>query len=158
MWQKKIFYLLFLTLTFLSSCSHELPSQMPDIGKNGKELEYNAFIKLSAPKELNSYKSGESVNLELVNLTQNKWTFNVTEDIFIYQYEKNEWKKISDTMVNIGATELFLESKGSFPLDKQEIGVLPDLKKISIRICDLLLSYMEGILEIMVRVQALMWM
>jgi hypothetical protein len=120
--------LFFLLLIFLSGCSPELPEPMPDVGINQEELAYNTSIKISAPKQLNTYKSGESVDLEIVNLTQNEWIFNVTKDILIYQYEQKEWKKISDKMINIGATELVLGAKGIFPLDNIGIGVLPDLK------------------------------
>lgn len=100
---------------------------MPDIGVSSDELEFNTYIKLTAPKQLNIYKPGKSISLDIENLSDKEWTFNI-KDILIYQYENQAWKKVSDKMINIGTTEEILGQKGKFPLDEVLVGVLPEVK------------------------------
>jgi hypothetical protein len=127
MFQNKVPFLIFV-LFLLSCCSQSLPEQMPDLGISNNQLEFNSYINLTAPKQLNSYKPGKSVSLEVKNLSDKVWNFSITKDILIYQYENNEWKKVSDIMTTIGKTESTLGPKGSFPLDGDIVGVLPDVK------------------------------
>jgi len=127
MMQKSVSFLVFVLLILLPACSKSLPGDMPDLGISSDELEFNTYIKVTAPKQLNSYKIGDSVDLEIENISEYEWDFNITKDILIYYYENEEWKKVSDRMVDIGATQLALGSSGNFPLDKQGFGVLPDI-------------------------------
>lgn len=128
MMQKTATILVVVLLLFASSCSKSLPDQMPNLGIRGDELEFNKYIRLTVPQQLNSYKSGKFVGLEIENLSKQKWNFNLTKDILIYQYQDNKWIEVSDKMVNIGALELTLEPKGQSPLDKQLVNVLPNVK------------------------------
>ncbi len=127
--QKSVSFLVFvLLILLLSACSKSLPSDMPDLGISSDELEFNTYIKITVPKQLNNYKIGDSVDLEMENLSKDEWSFNITKDILIYYYENEEWRKVSDKMTHIGATELILGPSGNFPSDKQVFGVIPDIK------------------------------
>ena len=128
MMQKFVSFLVFVLLILLPACSKSLPGDMPDLGISSDELEFNTFIKVTAPKQLNSYRSGDSVALEIENISEYEWDFNITKDILIYYYENEEWKKVSDKMIHIGATELTLEPSGNFPSDKQVFGILPNIE------------------------------
>ena len=101
---------------------------IPELDVNFDEKEFNTYIKITAPNELNSFKSGESISLEVENLSDKECLFDITKDILIYKYENQKWKKITDKMVNIGETKLSLGASGTFPMDKQIVGVLPDIK------------------------------
>lgn len=126
---------------FLSACSITLPSTIPELEVNYDEKEFNTYIKITAPKDLNTFKSGESISLEVVNLSDNECFFDITKDILIFKYENQKWEKITDKMVNIGETTLALAASGTFPMDKQIVGVLPDIEtKQSIELRIILLA------------------
>lgn len=127
MYKKTPLYLIWFLFFLLASCSQSLPSQMPD-SINSDELDLNTYIGLSAPKECNTYKPGKEVCLEVKNLSDREWDFSITSDILIYRYEDKKWKLVADEMENIGATELTLSPKGTFPLDTDLIAVLPDIE------------------------------
>jgi hypothetical protein len=93
MFQKTAPFLFCIFLLFLSACSRQLPDLMPDLGIDADELELNKYISLSAPEECNSFQAGNEVCLEVKNLTEQIWNFNITSDILIYRYENEEWKK-----------------------------------------------------------------
>jgi len=128
MMQKSVSFLVFVLLILLPACSKSLPGDMPDLGISSDELEFNTFIKVTAPKQFNSYRSGDSVTLEIENLSEYEWSFNILKDILIYYEDDEKWKKVSDKMIHIGATELTLEPSGTFPSDKQVFGVLPNIE------------------------------
>lgn len=128
MMQKSVYFLVFVLLMLLPACSKSLPGDLPDFGISSDELEFNTFIKVTAPKQLNSYRSGDSVALEIENLSEYEWGFNITKDILIYYEDDEKWKKVSDKMIHLGATELTLEPSGNFPSDKQVFGVLPNIE------------------------------
>jgi hypothetical protein len=128
MFKKPPSHLFFVLLLLLSSCSKSLPDQMPDLGIKSDQLEFNTYIKLTVPKGCNSYKMGKFVCLGVENLSDKAWKYNVTKDVLIYQVKNNEWKKVSDNAINIGATEITLGPRGEWPLDSRIIDVLPDVK------------------------------
>jgi hypothetical protein len=63
----------------------------------------------------------------VLNLSDREWIFDTTKDILIYQYDNQKWNQISDKMLNIGTTDLSLGPSGKSPLDKDIVGVLPDV-------------------------------
>ncbi len=129
--------MLLVMIILLSSCRNSLPNDMPDLGMNVDELELNESIRLTVPKECNTFRSGKSVCLEVANLTGEEWDFNIKKDILIFQYENKNWERVSDKMINIGKTELTLGPTGNFPEDKDIVSVLPEVergKSISLRI------------------------
>lgn len=91
--KNKVLLILLTAFLFLSSCNRSLPAEMPDIGLDTDPLDFNEYIKITAPKSCNTYKSGEDVCLELKNLTDNIWNYNLKEDIYIYLQLKMEGGK-----------------------------------------------------------------
>lgn len=77
MFQKYACYLFCALLLFLSACGPALPDQMPDIGIDTDLLEFNTSISLTAPKELNTFKSGNEVCIDIKNLTEKTFDFSV---------------------------------------------------------------------------------
>lgn len=126
--RRLILFLCIALVILFSSCNNSLPDEMPDIGIDVDEIEWNSYIRLSAPKECNTYQTGASICLEITNLSAEEWEFHIDNDILIFQFEDNHWKKISDKMINIGAKELLLGPEGSFPIDTDIVSVLPDLE------------------------------
>jgi hypothetical protein len=120
-------FLSMLLLLVLLSCKSSLPESMPELGENIESSKLNTNIQIKTPKECNTFKPGKGVCLQIENLTDKIWKFNVYKDILIFRFENHEWKKISDNTIHIGTTEFMLDSKGQFPLDKYLIGVLPDV-------------------------------
>jgi len=60
-------------------------NELPDLGISIDELELNTYIRLNAPKQLNVFKPGSSLSLEVSNISEDDWCFNITKDILIYE-------------------------------------------------------------------------
>lgn len=111
----------------ITSCQKPLPSSMPDLNTQIDEAALNTNISVTVPKEINSLKLENTINLRIDNLSDNVWLFSVKEDILMFRFENNEWKEVQDKSVDLGETELTLDIAGNFPLDSIVIPVSPDL-------------------------------
>lgn len=130
-------FMLFILVLQLSACNNSLPEGMPDLGMNGDDLELNTDIRLTTPKECNTFQSGKPICLEITNLSEKEWSINKRKDILIFQYESKEWKKISDNMIHLGNMDTILGPTGIFPNDQDVVSVLPEVegsKSIYLRI------------------------
>lgn len=111
-----------------SSCSTPLPDNMPDLGVNIDTLELNTNIHVTALNDCNTFKPGKEVCLQVENFSNKDWVIDITKDILIFQYKDNQWRQVSNNTRYIGAIELILSAKGSFPFDQQFPSILPAVK------------------------------
>ena len=131
------FLLSILILALLASCKPTLPDEAPDLIDALDVTRMNIDYKISVSRDGNTFKPGDTIRLEMENLTDQPWDFNVRDDIFIYRNQDGEWKFVSDKMIDIGAIDLTLEPKGTFPGGERFIPVVPDVEtdqKVYLRI------------------------
>ena len=115
-------------LFVLLSCKASLTENLPDLGPEIDLSQLNTLIKISVPKECNSFKLNKEVCLQIINLSEKNWEFNVKKGIQIFQLVNNEWRKVSDKAIDQGAIDMILGPKGDFPNDKRVIPIFPDIK------------------------------
>ena len=126
--------------TGLLSCSSSMPKDEPNLDIDMDRSQLNKTIKVAAPKELNSYKIGKQLELEIVNLSDQTLKIN-PDEIQIFQVEDDKWQKVSNNVKTILVDDfvlepnedsntkyLMLKPKGPFPDDKMPITILPDVK------------------------------
>jgi hypothetical protein len=116
-------------ILLLPSCSSSFPDEMPDLGVNGSGLELNTHIRISTPKDCNSFVSGKRVCLEITNLSEKVWGFHIKKDILIYRYSDKQWEKVSDKGIIIGKTDVTLSPSGESPSDREIVSILPKVER-----------------------------
>ena len=120
--------ILCIMLLMMTACLGSNPEPMPDLGEEYQGLEFNKEILISVPRACNKFNVDNSLCLDVDNYGNNIWTFNIEEDIFIFQKDGNNWVRINDRAIHLGQIEVTLGAKGNFPLDQEIIGVMPDTK------------------------------
>lgn len=165
--KRKTLLLALLAVAMLISCSPSFPKDEPDLGMDIDISQLNTAIKVTAPKSINSYKTGVSLELEIVNLSEQILEFRI-DDIQIFRIESGHWQKVPNIMETIIVDDLImepneasntknltLEPNGVFPGYKDIIGVLPDVqldKSVFLRI--FVFAYPQGTEEIAQKVGA----
>ena len=137
--QLKVKFIIFLLASFaLFSCQPASPGHFPDLGMSVESIQFNTIIRFNVPKEVNTLKLGETIHLELENLSDEIWLFDIAE-IQMFRFENNNWQKVKNNILSIGDGEQVetLQPKGSWPGSKALIPIMPDVtsdKMISLRV------------------------
>ncbi len=99
----KIFVLLFVIL--LTGCSKPQPAAelLPNINLPSDKI--NTFIKLRDTPELaNSYKNNDTLDLQLINVSNQTIVFPDNFGLKVFIEDKGNWSEIQNNFYNAGAT------------------------------------------------------
>ena len=91
--------IIFVVVIFLCSC---VPSQSPPHPEGIPNGNLNQVVKIIAPQEWNTFKLGNSIDLEITNLSNRSLVFDKGFGVRIFLAKDNQWVEIKDKLKSIG--------------------------------------------------------
>jgi len=146
--KRMYFFLLYLTVFshLLTSCQ-SLPAmpELPDVGIPAEEI--NKRIKLIAPQEWNTFKTGEVIGISVEVISEDQIAFQHDYDVLIFALKDREWVEVPNLM-NYPEGYVLLSKPNGEPFKRGDARVdpiLPDLdKNVTVRIIIVGNIYRDG--------------
>lgn len=99
---------------FLVSCSSTTAESIP--GDDIPVENINTYMKLyDAPELMNSHKNGDTITLQIINLSKSTIRFPENYHAKVFKKENGKWSEVQNNFYNSG-DNLFLPTKESYPL------------------------------------------
>ena len=120
--------IIFVVVIFLCSC---VPSQSPPHPEGIPNGNLNQVVKIIAPQEWNTFKLGNSIDLEITNLSNRSLVFDKGFGVRIFLAKNNQWVEIKDKLKSIGADSIFMRPTTSNKSETRGFSVSPDVDELA---------------------------